>query len=107
MCEICSKLAIKTQERLQWRRSGVFIVNFEQCLHIVLQLRCTSKSEPAKHLKENPTHKFRRTIISKAPENFRKRRVLEAYFIKTICSALNEQLDNDIFTLFRDGITQI
>ena len=27
-----------------------------------------SKSEPAKHLKENPTHKLTWTIISKAPE---------------------------------------
>ena len=26
--EICSKLTIKTLKRLQWRRSGVFIVNF-------------------------------------------------------------------------------
>ena len=63
-----------------------------------------SKSEPAKHLKENPTHKFTRTIISKVPENFRKPRVLEAYFIKTICPTLNEQLDNDILTLFRNDI---
>ena len=47
-----------------------------------------SKSEPAKHLKENPTHKFTWTIISKAPEKFRKRRVLEAHFIKTICPAV-------------------
>ena len=28
-CEICSKLTIKTPERRHWRRSGVFIVNFE------------------------------------------------------------------------------
>ena len=61
-----------------------------------------SKSEPAKHLKWNSTHKFRWTITSKAPENFRERRVLEAYFIKTICPTLNEQLDNDILTLFRN-----
>ena len=27
--EICSKLTIKTTERRHWRRSGVFIVNFE------------------------------------------------------------------------------
>ena len=25
MCEICSKLTIKTPERRQWRRSGVFV----------------------------------------------------------------------------------
>ena len=36
MCEICSKLTIKTPERRQWRSYGVFIVNFEQILHIVL-----------------------------------------------------------------------
>ena len=33
VCEICSKLTIKTTER-----SGVFIVNFEQISHIVLLL---------------------------------------------------------------------
>ena len=30
MCEICSKLAIMTPEQRHCRRSGVFIVNFEQ-----------------------------------------------------------------------------
>ena len=34
--EICSKLKIKTPKRRHWRRSGVFIVNFEQISHIVL-----------------------------------------------------------------------
>ena len=28
-CETCSKLTIKTPELHQWRRYGVFIVNFE------------------------------------------------------------------------------
>ena len=36
MCEICSKLAIKTPERHHWRHSGVFIVNFQQTSHIAL-----------------------------------------------------------------------
>ena len=35
-CEICSELRIKTPERHHWRRSGVFIVNFEHNLHLVL-----------------------------------------------------------------------
>ena len=35
-CEICSKLTIKKPDRRQWRRSGVFIVNFEHILHLVL-----------------------------------------------------------------------
>ena len=34
-CEICSKLTIKTPERRQWRRSVVFIVNFEHISHLV------------------------------------------------------------------------
>ena len=63
------------------------------------------ESETPKHLKENPTHKFAWTIISKAPQNFRRCRVLEAHFIKTICPTLNEQLGNDILTVFRNGIT--
>ena len=34
--EVCSKLTIKTPHRRQWRRSGVFIVNFEHISHLVL-----------------------------------------------------------------------
>ena len=33
---MCSKLTIKTPERGQWRRSGVFIVNFQDTSHLVL-----------------------------------------------------------------------
>ena len=40
-CEISSKLAIKTPERTQWRRSGVFIVNFEHISHLGLFLLLT------------------------------------------------------------------
>ena len=35
-CEMFSKLAIKTPERRQWCRSGVFIVNFEHISHHAL-----------------------------------------------------------------------
>ena len=38
MCEIGTKLRIKTSELRQWRQFGVFIVNFEQISHIVLML---------------------------------------------------------------------
>ena len=34
-CEMCSKLTIKTLERRYWRRSGVFIGNFERISHLV------------------------------------------------------------------------
>ena len=33
---MCSKLTINTPERRHWRRSGVFIVNFEHISHLVL-----------------------------------------------------------------------
>ena len=36
MNEICSKLTIKTLEPHQWRHFGVFIVNFEHILYIVV-----------------------------------------------------------------------
>ena len=35
-CEIYSKLIVKTQEGRHWRRSGVFIVNFEHVSHILI-----------------------------------------------------------------------
>ena len=34
-CEICLKLTIKTPERRQQRRSGVFIVNSERVPHLL------------------------------------------------------------------------
>ena len=33
-CEICSKFAITTPKRRQWRPFGVFIVNFEHISHL-------------------------------------------------------------------------
>ena len=35
-CEICSKLTIKAPESRQWRRSDVFIANFEHISHLTL-----------------------------------------------------------------------
>ena len=34
-CEVCSKLTINTPEQRHWRRSCVFIVNFEYISHLV------------------------------------------------------------------------
>ena len=52
-CEIYSKLTTKTPERRQWRRSGVFIVNFEHISRLVLVfLLLTLKMQlPARLLK--------------------------------------------------------
>ena len=35
-CEICSKLTMKRPEQNNWRRSGVFIVNFMHISHLFL-----------------------------------------------------------------------
>ena len=48
-CEIFSKLTIKTPERRQWRRCGVFILNFEHKSHLVLaglNTGCFSRPRP-------------------------------------------------------------
>ena len=36
MCEICSKLTIKTPGQRNWSRSGVFNIDFEQISNIAL-----------------------------------------------------------------------
>ena len=35
-CEICSKLTLKIPEQCQWRRPGIFLVNFEHISHLAL-----------------------------------------------------------------------
>ena len=47
MCEICSELTIRTPERRHWRRSGVFIVNLEHILHLVLRFPLLTLNMPA------------------------------------------------------------
>ena len=62
-------------------------------------------SEPAKHLAGNIEHEFSWYVLTRSPENTLKRRILEAYFRKLIVPSLNEQLDNDMLMLFRNGVT--
>ena len=63
------------------------------------------KVEPSKHLKNNPGLQFNWMILSRAPLHCLKRKILEAYFIKQLNPSLNDQLDSDILTLFRHGVT--
>ena len=62
-------------------------------------------SEPAKHLKQNPQHKFEWKILSKTPKQKWKGRILEAFFIKTKAPTLNNQVDNYNLKLYPNGIT--
>ena len=48
-------------------------------------------SECAKHLNENDNHEFKWSILSLAPKISFKRKILEAYFIKTLNSILSNQ----------------
>ena len=57
-----------------------------------------------KHLQEHFSHGFQWSVLSIAPRNTIKWKILEAYFIKIMVPSLNSQM-NDILTLFRNGIT--
>ena len=61
--------------------------------------------EPAKHLKYFLDHHFDWKVLTRAPEHMRKRKILEAFLIKSISPSLNEQLDTALLTLFRNGVT--
>ena len=62
-------------------------------------------SECAKYLHENDNHEFKCSILSLAPKFLFKRKILEAYFIKTLNPILNNQLNSDILTFSRNGVT--
>ena len=61
-------------------------------------------SEPAKHLREYPTHSFEWKIILNAPNNKRTRKNIEASVIALKKPSLNDQLDSQRL-LFRNGVT--
>ena len=63
------------------------------------------QSEPGKHLKYFPDHQFEWKVLTRAPEYTRKRKILEAFLIKSINPFLNEQLDTELLVLFRNGVT--
>ena len=63
------------------------------------------KSEPAKHLQQNPTHSFSWSILLSAPQNTRIRRNLEASVVALCKPKLNNQLESKKLSLFRHGVT--
>ena len=63
------------------------------------------KSEPAKHLIGNSYHQFAWKVLSFAPSHYRRRNILEAFFIALKKPALNDQLEHHSLSLFRHGIT--
>ena len=63
------------------------------------------KSEPSKHLYNNPSHKFSWRVILSASKNARVRRNLEASVVALKMPDLNNQVDSKKLTLFRYGVT--
>ena len=61
-------------------------------------------SEPARHLRDNPSHSFEWKILCSAQSLF-KRRILEGLMIKRIKPSLNKQVHCFIAQLFPLGIT--
>ena len=54
----------------------------------------------------NNSHDFQWSVLSIAPRYTFKWTILEAYFIKMMEPSLNSQMNNDVLTLLRNGITQ-
>ena len=65
----------------------------------------TGKSEPAKHLADNKSHMLTWKVLSSAPLHFRKRKILEAFFITKLEPGLNDQIEHHALSLFRHGVT--
>ena len=63
------------------------------------------KSEPSKHVLNNIGHAFEWKVITNAPGNFRKRKILDAFYIVKQKPSINDQLDIRFLRLFRNGIT--
>ena len=74
MCEICPKLTIKTPDPSQWRRSGVFIVKFEQISYIVLVFGLVNAGWATNSIDFNSFHNKTKCISNCLVENHSKRR---------------------------------
>ena len=65
----------------------------------------SDKSNPSQYINSYLDHLFTWSVISNAPTNKFKRKIIEAYFIPIIKSTVNDQPDSDLLYLFRNGIT--
>ena len=61
-------------------------------------------SEPARHLRENPSHSFSWQILYTA-HSFHKRRIVEGLMIQQWSPSLNKQAHSYVAKLFPSGIT--
>ena len=84
-CEICSTLTTKTPEQRQWRRSGVFVVNFEKYFtictsissvnfeHVIAGWETPSNSSQIKIISRNfDNAQYKATVIFQKSSGFQK-----------------------------------
>lgn len=62
-------------------------------------------SNPAKYLKNNPTHAFSWKVLCKSSTNTNKRKIHEALYIAKFKPSLNNQIYHKSLVLFKNGIT--
>ena len=62
-------------------------------------------SEVVDHLLLNPGHTVNWEILTNAPKQANKRRILEAFYIRTLQHTLNNQLNTKRTLLFKSGTT--
>ena len=70
-----------------------------------MSMRVELNSECFKDLQECLSHDFQWSVLSIAPRNTFKRKILAVYFIKIMEPSLNSQMNSDALTLFRIGLT--
>ena len=56
-------------------------------------------------LRDKIDHSFTWKVICNAPNRKLARKILEAYFIATMKSSLNDKINSDLLHFLRDGIT--
>ena len=71
----------------------------------MVQLRILNVHDYHSHLNENDNLQFKWSFLSLAPKISFARKILNAYFIKTLNPILSNQLNSNILALFRNGVT--
>ena len=81
---------------------GIYVKLLVTEIFTELNMRSTTgKSKPAKHLSDNKSHMFTWKVLPSAPLHFRKRKILEMFFITKLKLGLNDQIEHHTLSLFR------
>ena len=90
-----------------WEKSKISLITSKNNNHMELtNEHITGKNKNLdcfKHLNDHFDHEFWWGFLSRASKNCLKRKILEAYYIKTCQPSLNKQINSDILNLFRNA----